>query len=365
MKRFFVFLLLCLSLSCYGQGSTSPKAVDLGLSVQWASCNLGAEDTRYAYYMMGPKEYRSYGDLYAWAVTKPAMDLNLWLINSTSRGDEKWKDINTYYSWSKYKWCNSDRKITKYYGNNTSMERADDAATMTLGGQWRMPTAKEFEELINNCTWEYISDIVSTEDGRDAWVQGYQITSKVNGNSIFLPTVPYVSSRNGCCYWTSTLDEREPTLAKCFQFDDKKITEMERFHGAPIRPVTEAKTQEQNKPAPNTFDKEDSNVINVDTMPDGPPKFQGGSPNLFPSWVAEHLIYPENAKKDKIQGTVYTQFTIYQDGTIQDVKVIQGVNPELDAEAIRVIKSSPKWTPAKQNGRLVRYNLRLQVVFQL
>lgn len=106
-------------------------------------------------------------------------------------------------------------------------------------------------------------------------------------------------------------------------------------------------------------------MIDVDTMPDGPPKFQGGSPSLFSSWRAEHLIYPEDAKKNKIQGTVRTMFTIYEDGTVHDVRIIQGVNPELDAEAIRVIKSSPKWIPGKQNGELVKVSFGIGVTFQL
>ena len=107
----------------------------------------------------------------------------------------------------------------------------------------------------------------------------------------------------------------------------------------------------------------DEATINEADIPEGPPRFQGGEPRLFASWVAENLVYPENAKKNKTQGTVQVQFTIYQDGSVQDVKVVQQVDPELDAEAIRVIKSSPKWTPAKQDGRLVKVTFRLPVVF--
>ena len=123
---------------------------------------------------MGATTPEEYGDYFAWGETEPK--------------DE--------YSWSTYKYCNgSSTTMTKYctgseYGtvdNKTVLELEDDAANINWGGNWRMPTKTEQDELrdTNNCTWEWI-----TQNG----VNGYKVTSKVNGNSIFLPAAGYYYS---------------------------------------------------------------------------------------------------------------------------------------------------------------------------
>ncbi len=96
-----------------------------------------------------------------------------------------------------------------------------------------------------------------------------------------------------------------------------------------------------------------------------PPSFMGGTTDEFNAWVAQHIIYPEIAKENGVSGKVITQFTIAPDGSVTKVKVVRGVDPALDAEAIRVIKSSPKWTPGKQRGRPVKVSYTFPVVFQL
>ena len=133
-----------------------PEYVDLGLSVKWATFNIGATT---------PEEY---GDYFAWGETEP----------------------KAKYGWAQYKWGNGENKaLTKYcnkaaYGedgftdNLTQLLPEDDAAHVNWGGNWRMPTAAEFDELINNCTIEK-----TTMNGAN----GYLLTSKINGNSIFLP----------------------------------------------------------------------------------------------------------------------------------------------------------------------------------
>ena len=149
--------------------------VDLGLSVKWATCNLGADS---------PEEY---GDYYAWGETSP-------------------KDA---FYWSSYKFSNGD-KITKYltkseYGvvdNKTVLEKSDDAAYANLKGSWRMPTKAEYEELEENCTWEFIY-----QNG----VYGAKATSMKNGNTIFFPCAGFndegvfksVGTLGG--YWASSL----------------------------------------------------------------------------------------------------------------------------------------------------------------
>lgn len=134
---------------------------DLGLpsGTKWATCNVGASK---------PEEY---GDYFAWGETEP-------------------KDN---YDWSTYKWCNgSSTTMTKYctnseYGsvdNKIILELSDDAANANWRGDWRMPTKVEYDELRNlsYTTWTWTS-----LNG----VNGYKVTSKTNGNSIFLPAAGY------------------------------------------------------------------------------------------------------------------------------------------------------------------------------
>ena len=82
-------------------------------------------------------------------------------------------------------------------------------------------------------------------------------------------------------------------------------------------------------------------------------------------WVYHYLKYPQAALRDGIQGTVMVQFVIENDGKVTDVKVVKGVDPELDDEAVRVIKASPKWKAGKMGGNKVRAALTLPVEFRL
>lgn len=95
------------------------------------------------------------------------------------------------------------------------------------------------------------------------------------------------------------------------------------------------------------------------------PKFNGGDANEFSKWVNSRLVYPEIAKENGLSGRVTLSFTIKTDGTLSDVKVLRGVDPSLDQEAVRVVKSSPKWTPGKQRDRAVAVSYTFPVIFQL
>ena len=95
------------------------------------------------------------------------------------------------------------------------------------------------------------------------------------------------------------------------------------------------------------------------------PSFNGGDIDEFSKWVNSQLKYPEQAKEDGIQGRMLLEFTVGTDGTVSDVKVLRGVREDLDAEAVRVISSSPKWTPGKQHGKVVPVSCNYPIVFQL
>ena len=187
--------------------------VDLGLpsGLKWATCNVGATTPE------------GYGDYFAWGETSPKND----------------------YSWSTYKYCNgSETSLTKYntssdFGtvdDKTLLEFSDDAARANWGGKWRMPTNSEVIELNDNCSWTW-----TTQNG----VSGYRVTSKTNGNSIFLPEAGY---RGGTSvynvgshghYWSSSLYESEPNYADGLYFNSGYVNwgYGSRYYGNTVRAV--------------------------------------------------------------------------------------------------------------------------------
>ena len=95
------------------------------------------------------------------------------------------------------------------------------------------------------------------------------------------------------------------------------------------------------------------------------PSFNGGDANQFSKWVNERLVYPEIAKENGVQGRVTLQFTVEKDGKVTGVKVVRGVDPSLDNEAVRVVSMSPKWKPGKQRDRAVAVRYTFPVQFSL
>ena len=197
--------------------------VDLGLSVKWATCNVGAAN---------PQDY---GDFYAWGEIAPKSN----------------------YSWSTYIWGGSEA-LTKYcpasqaryWGgggepdNKSRLELADDVANTTHSGSWRMPTDAEWTELRNNCTWTWTSNYKGTA------VAGQIVTSNLEGftdKSIFLPAAGYrwdidhyLASKDGH-YWSSSLCTSSPGNAWYVHFingsDSQSRGNNSRALGFSVRPV--------------------------------------------------------------------------------------------------------------------------------
>ena len=144
-------------------GGVTYEYVDLGLSVKWAKCNVGAEKETDA------------GLYFAWGETTG-------YTASQVRTDKQ-------FSWSDYKYGNSSSNLTKYNQSDdkTVLESADDAASQIMGSDWRMPTEAEFQELLSGTTNEWIADY------NDTGVSGRKFTSKTNGNSIFIPAAGFCS----------------------------------------------------------------------------------------------------------------------------------------------------------------------------
>lgn len=198
--------------------------VDLGLSVKWATCNVGADY---------PEDY---GDYFAWGET----------------------ETKSTYDWSTYKWSSNEdwNGMTKYTypdgktsgiwysngtfvgDNKTNLDPEDDVAHVKWGGSWRMPTLAEQDELrnTNNCTWTW-----TTQGGKN----GYLVTSKQNGNSIFLPASGYrydsylnaAGSRG--YYWSSSLGTGYSDNAFILNFSSGDVYSILslRDYGRSVRPV--------------------------------------------------------------------------------------------------------------------------------
>ena len=211
-----------------------PEPVDLGLSVKWASANLGASDQNEA------------GAFFAWGETTPKTG---------------------YYSGKNYKFGEYSNQMTKYNmgydyifaGNypmpdyKETLDAEDDAAAVLLGDGWRMPTADELWELRTKCTWTKVQDTLNIDRYGYMTIKfhGYIITSNVpgyEGRSIFLPAAGRMSDyyypscvdsewRGELCYWTSTMDQ--------------SLGSTNRFTGCNIRPVKDESGAERVKPEPD------------------------------------------------------------------------------------------------------------------
>ena len=94
------------------------------------------------------------------------------------------------------------------------------------------------------------------------------------------------------------------------------------------------------------------------------PEFPGGEAALM-QYLMSHVHYPANAAKNKIEGRVIVQFVIKKTGEIGEIKVIRSVDEELDAEAVRVVKTLPNFTPGRQNGKPVAVWYTLPISFKL
>jgi len=185
--------------------------VDLGLSVLWATCNLGATKSTEA------------GNYYAWGELEP----------------------KKVYNWETYKfWAGKYSNVTKYvhssqYGdvdNKTQLEYIDDAARYKYGKGWHIPTKQECQELVDSCVWTRIVD----------GTNGYVVTSLINGKSIFLPVTGYYidtllySMSNGY-FISSSINTRHPLFYGVeyeWKYDRyQTYSSCNRQYGYPIRPV--------------------------------------------------------------------------------------------------------------------------------
>lgn len=222
-KKLFTLLLVAITTTAQAQNTMNGhEYVDLGLpsGTLWATCNVGAT---------APEDV---GGLYAW-------------------GEIETKET---YNWNNYKWCASkpsstNHSLTKYCDRNSygaidgkvSLEPEDDVARVKWGGAWHIPTDEEMQELITNCTFEWI---------KIGNVRGHKFTGN-NGNSIFMPSVD-----GSFEYWSSSLRQNaRGTNANEFWYSsgELEVSGSQRCYGLPVRPViSKMKTIAYNEVAPSS-----------------------------------------------------------------------------------------------------------------
>lgn len=192
------------------ESDPSLGAVDLGLSVMWANCNVGASSPE------------GYGDYFAWGET----------------------EVKDSYYWENYKYFYGDKNGNGYvdedelaYINNDISGTHNDIASSEWGNGWRMPTLEEIQELVDECSWRW-----TKVNG----VAGYRVTGP-NYNSIFLPAAGYRDGDDfyeiGVCayYWAATLYSEDIVYANCVGFESEDDAGVwyysARKFGNVIRPV--------------------------------------------------------------------------------------------------------------------------------
>jgi TonB family protein len=94
------------------------------------------------------------------------------------------------------------------------------------------------------------------------------------------------------------------------------------------------------------------------------PEFEGGKMELY-KFMGLNIKYPQSCKDEEIEGIVYTSFVVSKTGEVQNIKIVKGVHPDMDAEAMRVLSMMPKWTPGKQDGKTVSVAYNMPINFKL
>lgn len=115
---------------------------------------------------------------------------------------------------------------------------------------------------------------------------------------------------------------------------------------------------------PPVFDEEEVVEEEIFIVVEDMPTFPGGDEARI-RFLAENIRYPQMARESGIQGTVFVTFVVERDGSVTDVRVLRGIGGGCDEEAVRVIKSMPKWNPGKQRGRAVRVQFNMPIRFTL
>lgn len=332
MKRFCFLLLIILSGAgiASAQNISISQKVDLGLSVCWAGYNLGASSPD------------GCGGFYEWGETHTQGNCTI---------------ENCQYE---------NERDGIFIGDDISGTQ-HDVARLELGGTWRIPTRKEWRELIERCNW-----VRASYKG----VNGFKVTGP-NGNSIFLPvasndfTTPSDDLFEGC-YWSSTIDDCYSYAACTFYFSVVQdfYCQSNRRRGifCQIRPVCDVSELDMAAVEDTT-----ENPVTEETVEDEiifptveqQPEFPGGLKALN-RYLYENISYPQESRMNGSQGEVFVRFVVDVDGSIDAAEVIRSSGDILlDREAVRVVSGMPNWKPGMVSGRAVRVYYILPLSFKL
>lgn len=215
----------------FAQDKVEPEYIDLGLSVKWATCNVGADKPE------------GFGDYYAWGELEPKENYTWENYRFRTSGyDEGTVSFSKYTSiYYNGMYDENNRSVPD---DKTLLEPEDDVAHVKWGGNWRLPTREEFYELIDSCTWTW-----TTVNG----VNGCLVTSNRPGytdRSIFLPATGRYAFEHEKCggvgkwgyYWSSSVNSDHTSHSAAnlsFGSSYQKVLETLSFrnHGLPVRPV--------------------------------------------------------------------------------------------------------------------------------
>ena len=127
---------------------------------------------------------------------------------------------------------------------------------------------------------------------------------------------------------------------------------------------SESRNDEMHQAEANQLDLSEESKGKVYDVVEEMPSFPGGQEALM-SYLSNNIEYPIEAQEKGVEGRVLVNFIIEEDGSISQANVVRSVNPSLDHEAQRVVKSMPRWNPGKQNGKYVRVKYTVPIVFRL
>lgn len=299
MKKIFFLLLSLLPTLALAQ-------VDMGLpsGLQWGQHNLGAkyEDPFGAGYD------------YSWGALKPD-----WV-----------------FSEEKYKYFGYDR-----ISSDLTMEQdAVHKEHPNVFGIMRMPTKEDYQELIDNCPSFWVDNY------KDSGMSGLLFLSMKTGQTLFFPAVATKNELG--YYWTSS-------------YKDEKYAYYFAFTSKGVRLLAEINPRYTGMQIKEVYDYSRYTQMRLETKTH--PEFPNGGFSALVKYIASNLKYPKDAAEKNIQGKVILEFVIGEDGTITNIEILKSAHPSLDAEAIRVISSMPKWIPAKREGYEIAEKYCLPVTF--
>ena len=214
---------------------------------------------------------------------------------------------------------------------------------------------------------------------------------KLKGTALLMGLVTALAIMYVAFQWSKGIEKLEGYVPADYEIDNEEIentTRDEQEQPEPPKPeikiepqITEFTATDDEQTEHYDFSSEDDKPVEFTKTIDVPdeepddegeifmiverqPSFPGGEAKLK-KFLSDNLKYPVSCAEAGISGRVVCQFTVNKDGKIVDIKVLKSVHPDLDAEAIRVIKKMPAWTPGQQGGKNVRVRFNLPIKFKI